>query len=180
MRQARDIENRANRPMMVAEIVPPEGTKDEVGLRVTNAGKSVARNVLVEFDPPLPEPDLNRLNQQGDATYYATNIEQLNNIFEGRKFLTWTPGMEVTAPYWAPPKTLGLDSGLSESAEGVPAVQKVVVKFQDERGIHYQDTFALDVHTVLGLRFSETEQAKIRKELNRLANSVERISRSNN
>ena len=39
MRQARDIEQRANRPMMVAEIVAPDDEVEEVGLRVKTWAK---------------------------------------------------------------------------------------------------------------------------------------------
>ena len=163
MRQARDIEQRANRPMMVAEVVAPSEEFEEVGLRVTNVGRTVARNVRVSFDPPLPAPDLERLNARSDSRYYATNMEALRAIFDGRLFLTWTPGMEVNAKYWAAPKGFNPWRPLPDSAEGVPPEQKVIIDFEDEAGNAYRDEYVLDIHTVLGLRFKDSEFKKIRK-----------------
>lgn len=172
MRQARDIEQRANRPMMVAEVVAPSEEFEEVGLRVTNVGRTVARNVRVSFDPPLPEPDLERLNARSDSHYYATNMEALRAIFDGRVFLSWTPGMEVDAKYWAAPKGFNPWRPLPDSAEGVPPEQKVVIDFEDEAGNAYRDEYVLDVHTVLGLRFKDSEFKKIRKAIEAVGNYV--------
>lgn len=163
MKQARDIEQRANRPMMVAEIMAPGEELEEVGLRVRNAGKTVARNVRVSFDPPLPEPDLEQLNMRSDSHYYATNMEAITSIFDDRVFLTWTPGMEVNAKYWAAPKDFNPWQPLPDSAEGVPPEQKVIVDFEDEPGNAYRDEYVLDIHTVLGLRFKDSEFKKTRK-----------------
>lgn len=175
MRQARDIEKRSNRPMMIAEIVPPSTEYEEVGLRISNVGRSVARNVQVEFDPPLPEPDLDRLNSESASLYNFTNIERLRMIFEDRIFETWTPGMEVTAAYWAVPNGLEVNQALEESAEGVPAEQRVVIEFKDEGGENYTDTFTLDVHMILGLRFSDSELTKMRKSTEKIARTGENL-----
>ena len=57
MRQSRAIEVRANRPMMTAEALPPEGAGHPLKFLVTNRGRTVARNVSVSFEPPLtPRP----------------------------------------------------------------------------------------------------------------------------
>lgn len=172
MRQARDIEQRANRPMMVAEVIAPGEELEEVGLRVKNVGKTVARNVQVSFDPPLPEPNLEKLNSRSASEYYATNMEALHAIFDGRTFLTWTPGMEVEAKYWAAPENFNPWLPLPDSAEGVPPEQKVVICFEDEVGNHFQDHYVLDVHTVLGLRFKDSEFKKMRRAIEEVGKYV--------
>lgn len=169
MRQARDIEQRANRPMMVAEVVAPDDEVEEVGLRVKNVGRTVAKNVRVSFDPALPEPDLKKLNTRSNSHYYATNMEALGAIFGDRVFLTWTPGMEVTAKYWAAPKNFNPWQPLPDSAEGVPPEQKVIIHFEDELGKTYRDEYVLDIHTIIGLRFRDSEFKKIRKAIETVA-----------
>lgn len=78
---------------------------DDAGLRVRNVGRTVARDVRVQFDPPLPQADLDRLNADtpsGDF-YYVTNVDVLQNVFEDRVYRTWTPGMDVAVKYWVAP-----------------------------------------------------------------------------
>lgn len=173
MQQARDIERRANRPMMIAEIIPPDRVDGEVSFRVANMGRSVAKNVTLEFDPPLPEPDLERLNEQSSSTYNFTNIARLNVIFVDRTFLTWTPGMEVTAMYWAVPKDFDPMSSVGDSAEGVPPEQGVILRFDDEAGESYVDKFTLDVHTVLGVTFVDSEEKRLRQLMQKLVRQNE-------
>lgn len=74
MRQSRAIEVRANRPMMTAKALPPEGAGDPLKFLVTNRGRTVARNVSVSFEPPLPHPDLERLNASSDTTFSTPQL----------------------------------------------------------------------------------------------------------
>jgi hypothetical protein len=52
-RHSRRATQRTTRPMMIASL-QPSGSK-LAALVVSNAGPSIARNVRVSFDPPLPE-----------------------------------------------------------------------------------------------------------------------------
>ena len=177
MEQSRDIEHRANRPMMIAEVVPPTDRREEVGLRVANLGRSVAKDVQVKFDPELPEPDLDVLNTRARSgtQYNSTNLEEVLAIFDRRTFNTWTPGMEVTAQYWAVPKDFDR-SDVGESAEGVPARQGVLIAYKDEVGCRYEEEFILDIHTVLGLRFTKSEAQKHREAIEGLNQELRSIA----
>ncbi len=177
MKQSRDIEHRANRPMMIAEVVPPTDRREEVGLRIANLGRSVAKDVQVKFDPELPEPDLDALNRRvrPGTQYSSTNIEEVLAIFDDRTFKTWTPGMEVTAQYWAVPKDFDR-SNVGDSAEGVPPRQGVKIAYKDEIGCRYEEEFVLDVHTVLGLRFAKSEAQKHQEAIVGLSQELKSIA----
>lgn len=44
------------RPLMVAELMPPDKPKLPAVLRVANDGNTVARDVVVAFNPPFQNP----------------------------------------------------------------------------------------------------------------------------
>lgn len=56
LRHNRRATQRTTRPMMVGTLKP--SGKTSAMLEVTNTGPSIARNVTVSFDPPLPEHDM--------------------------------------------------------------------------------------------------------------------------
>lgn len=158
MRQSRAIEVRANRPMMTAEALPPEGAGHPLKFLVTNRGRTVARNVSVSFEPPLPHPDLERLNASSDATFFYTPIERINHIYGGRAFDTWTPGMSIAADYWVLPNGSNAKTPPSNSAEGIPSSQGVRIQYQDETGKNYNDFFELDIRIAFASTFSEKDE----------------------
>ena len=57
-----DVAMELSRPRMNAFLGSPTHEKGYLPLVVENVGKSPARNVTVKFNPPLPEPDVDRLN----------------------------------------------------------------------------------------------------------------------
>lgn len=159
IKQTQKIEMRANRPMMTAEIVPPAGTYGDVGLRIVNRGRTVAHNVQVLFEPPLPDPDLARLNENARAHFFRTRVEAVRAIFSDVTYPTWPPGMEVTVRYWVPPKDFDPFNKLGISAEGIPPQQAVRIRYEGEgsRSVRYVEDFVLDIRAVIGAEFRSSE-----------------------
>lgn len=155
LRQSRQIEINANRPMMMAEILPPENHKSDLYFQIANYGKSVAKNVEITFDPPLPTPDVDKLNKNTPPStlYNQSLLERVNNMFKDKIYRTWVPGFKVSVSYWSPSTDFCPSKNLCESAEGVPIDQKVIINFDDELGNSYSDEFELNVRLVIGCDF---------------------------
>ena len=151
----------SQRPLMVAELLPPEQPKFPAVLRVANEGNTVARDVTVTFNPPLPEPDLEGFqNRVIDGVEVAkTLMETIHDMFDGRVFTSWVPGRETTVDFWAPPRGLTSDSC---SAEGVPPRQGLTVKYKDIRGRAYADEYVLDIAQVMGSNYSTAERQMVK------------------
>ncbi|AJK70114.1 hypothetical protein B840_12730 (plasmid) [Corynebacterium marinum DSM 44953] len=148
---------------------------DVLDLEISNVGKSVAYQVHAEFDPPLPEPDLDALNKNSDPgqTFHHPNAEIPRTVFAGRTFRTWVPGQKVTAPFWVSHKDYEVGDRDALSAEGIPAQQLVHIHYRDEKNERYADTFELDPGIWAGTMFQETDEQKQRKALEKLSKSVE-------
>lgn len=171
----REAVERANRPMMTVRYLPPKGVKEGLELEISNVGKSVAQQVQITFDPALPKPDLDLLNNNSkpSATFYHPNIELSSTVFVGRTFRTWVPGQKVTAPFWVQHKNYEVGDREATSAEGIPADQLVHISYQDETGKHYTDTFELDPGIWAGRLFGDTDASKQRKAVEKLTKAVE-------
>lgn len=176
----REAVERANRPMMSARYLPPENPMSVLKLEVSNSGKSVAYRVRVEFEPDLPEPDINLLNKNSDPGqhFYYPNIKFPKSIFSMREFQTWVPGQSITTPFWVTHKDFEIGDPEELSAEGIPANQLVHITYEDERGHPYVETFELNPGIWAGKVFPETEEEKQRKALEKLAKSVEKVGTS--
>lgn len=155
-KEARD----SQRPLMVAELLPPEQPKLPAVLRIANEGNTVARDVTVTFNPPLPEPDLEGFQNRvvDGVQVMKTLMETVHGMFDGRVFSSWVPGRETTVDFWAPPRGLNSDS---YSAERVPPRQGLTVKYKDHSGREYTEEFILDVAQVMGASWSTTERRTI-------------------
>lgn len=171
----RESVERTNRPMMTVRYLPPKSTMDVLDLEISNVGKSVAYQVHVEFDPALPEPDLDALNKNSDhgQTFHHPNVEIPRTVFAWRAFHTWVPGQKVTAPFWVSHKDYEVGDREALSAEGIPAKQLVHIHYRDEKNERYADTFELDPGIWAGTMFHETDEQKQRKALEKLSKSVE-------
>lgn len=171
----RESVERTNRPMMTVRYLPPKSAMDGLELEVSNVGKSVAYQVRVEFDPALPEPDLDALNENSDPghTFYHPNIGLPWTVFVGRMFRTWVPGQKVTAPFWVAHKDYEVGDREAVSAEGIPANQLVHIYYKDEKDERYADTFELDPGIWAGTMFHETFEQKQRKAVEKLSKAVE-------
>lgn len=65
-----DVASELSRPRMNAYLGSPTNEKGYLPLVVENVGQSPARDVTVEFVPPLPEPDVTRLNANTSETVH--------------------------------------------------------------------------------------------------------------
>lgn len=167
---------RANRPMMTARYLPPPDKVRYLDIEIDNAGRSIAHDVQVKFDPPLPQPNLEKLNQNrkyGD--YYVPLVELTQRAFEGRVFRTWVPGQKITAPLWVDHKDYMFGDPAGFSAEGVPASQLVHISYKDATGKEYQDSFALDPGIWAGRLFPQSEMNKQRIVLKQMADYLSGI-----
>lgn len=173
----REAVERANRPMMTIRYLPPESPMDVLDLEVSNAGKSVAYRVRVNFDPDLPEPDLDLLNSNSDSGQHFNypNITIPISVFTKREFRTWVPGQRITAPFWVSHRDFEIDDPEGSSAEGIPVSQLVRITYEDEKGHVYVETFELDPGIWAGKVFQETEAQKQRKALEKLAKSADGV-----
>lgn len=184
LRLSRQIEINANRPMMTARVVSPEFHYDVIRFEVANLGKSVAKNVRVKFDPPLPEPNLERARKNCKSIHnpHVPPLARVHALFRDQVFSTWVPGTIASVAYWLPPKDkLTKEGELPRSAEGVPANQDVIITFEDELGNKYSESFELNVRPVIGLDFRQTSaeivaqnSTNLHKELTKLNLTVSR------
>lgn len=92
-----------SRPRMNAYLGSPTYEKGFLPLVVENVGKTPARDVTVTFDPPLPEPDVTRLNANTSETsvYQKSPVEMTLEKYEGKTFKTWAPNQSTSVPFWA-------------------------------------------------------------------------------
>lgn len=131
----RDSRDRT-RPVVTARLrIGPRMAEGYIYLTISNQGASAARDVAISFHPPLPDYQKTDDGQDGVVApvlrrRYAEPVtiigigESLNNL------------------YW-------YQRGASnEPAEPVPAKFSVGVKYQDDRGRSYEDSFPLDVATI--------------------------------
>lgn len=91
------------RPRMNAYLGSPTHEKGYLPLVVENVGKTPARNVTVTFNPPLPEPDVDRLNANTSelVDYQKSPVEMTLAKYEGKTFKTWAPNQSTSVPFWA-------------------------------------------------------------------------------
>ena len=98
-----DVAVELSRPRMNAYLGSPIHEKGYLPLVVENVGKSPARNVTVKFTPPLPEPDVDRLNANTSelVDYQKSPVEMTLAKYEGKTFKTWAPNQSTSVPFWA-------------------------------------------------------------------------------
>lgn len=176
--QRQSIEQ-AMRPIMSVRLLPPSRPRDTLDLEVSNVGRSTAFRVELYFNPPLPEGSEERLNANTHGTYPGGSlIDITKNIFVNSTFETWVPGQVVTSPFWTPNKNFKLDDQNAISAEGVPSGQSVIVIYQDGRGALYEETFTLQPAIWAGKLFSDGDEKKQRKAVERLSESIDKYGES--
>jgi hypothetical protein len=119
--------------MMAAELRDDPYVKATQLLVVKNYGPSIARNVKVTFDPPIPDPP--------DASSSVTPF--LKNRY-AKPIAVMTPGMELDNIYF---------SGESAAQgwvnrEPTPAQVTVTIAYENDEGDRFSDAFPLDVQTI--------------------------------
>ncbi|WP_156892794.1 hypothetical protein [Corynebacterium sputi] len=151
---------------MVARYVPPSHPHDDLDLEISNNGQSVAKNVRIAFDPPLPEPNLKMLNENAlSSSYMASTLELARAVFVGRRFKTIPPGQSIKAPLWSQNRNFRASNIDAISAEGLPSKQGITISYYDDAGTSYIDTFEIDPLIYAGNLFKDSELTKVRKAL---------------
>lgn len=134
----RDARSRS-RPMMSAEL--KISGKLYANLVIKNSGASIARDVHVTFDPPLPTDAKARDGQR--------NVAALINARYAHPIPVWVPERELESFYWIRDVTTPDD--VSESVDGVPREVVVTISYTDDSGkTSYKDRFPLNIRELEG------------------------------
>lgn len=98
-----DVAVELSRPRMNAYLGSPTHEKGYLPLVVENVGKTPACNVTVTFHPPLPKPDVDRLNAHTSelVDYLKSPVEMTLAKYEGKTIKTWAPNQSTSVPFWA-------------------------------------------------------------------------------
>lgn len=145
------------RPVIVAELRAAVLTQN-AELIVRNAGQSVARNVKVDFDPPLPN--------EGDESTAGVLTPFLQRRYS-RTIPTFAPGMVMDNYYQ--------DSDGSE--EPVPDDFTVTIRYSDTRGRSFIDSYELTLGTLRDQTGSYPGNTDDKGMQRRLVKALEAIAR---
>ncbi len=170
-----DVAREFSRPRMNAYLGSPTDEKGYLPLIIENVGKSPAGDVTVEFDPPLPEPDVTRLNANTSETihYRKSLVEMTLAKYDGKTFKTWAPNQSTSVPFWATkferfPKEEIVKSKHFVNPDGTPA-DAVLVRVEtdgamllDESG----DGIPADIEVVINYRDEHGNKFSDRVSLN--------------
>jgi len=127
----RDSRDRT-RPLVVASLRKGPTTSHGVSyLVVENAGQSVARNVEVCFEPPLPDYETTDDGQPGVVAPFLRRRY-------GAPIAMIAPGHRLKNVYSY------ITAGVDGNVEPVPDQVTILVRYVDDRGHTYDDSFPLD------------------------------------
>lgn len=127
----RDSRSRT-RPMMSAELkIVGNGI---LNLVIKNGGASIAKNVVVSFDPPLPNGERSP-DGQG-------NVARLVNMRYANAIPVWVPSREMENFYWIRDDSTPDED--PQSVDGVPALVTATIAYGDDQGRAYIDVFPLN------------------------------------
>ncbi|WP_433300415.1 hypothetical protein ACQP2F_03040 [Actinoplanes sp. CA-030573] len=170
LRQTRTDSRNRSRPMVAAELQPVEYSKGMIALVVRNFGPTIARNVRVTFDPPIPDP---------------TNPAQSLTTFLKRRYekpiLTLTPDMKLSNLWFIGQAG---DDGRFRNTEPTPEQCTVTIACESADGTAYEDKFVIDVALVQAETYAEpstSPQARMKTvadSLKSLDASVKTIARA--
>ena len=153
LRHNKDATARTKRPMMVA-VLRPTGTMS-AGLVVSNAGPSIARDVKVSFDPPLPA---HATTSAGEPSI----IPFVRNRYS-KSIAAWAPGYTARNEFLI----LGDDKdehGRLINEDGIARETDIVFDYQDDDGNHYSERMSLDPTLIEGETWSVNKRNKGGKE----------------
>lgn len=120
----------ATRPMVVVELRDVPLATATMSLVVRNLGRSVARNVTITFDPPLPQPD----------DIHGGLVHHVNRRYAD-PIPTLTPGTRL--------ENIWRFKGDADQGQEVPSERVVATAvYEDTRGRTYEDRYVLatDIH----------------------------------
>jgi len=146
------------RPVVGVELLPIVLSRGTCELVIQNIGASVAKNILVTFDPPIRE------SMGVTAGYLARRYEQ--------PIPTMGPGRRLTNVYGH-----RRGDGTAAFDEDVPLDIAVTVDYEDSHGRQYRDSYALTSQTLMNETTtspSNTDEKGIQR---RLVQALEAIAR---
>lgn len=155
---ARDSRERT-RPVVLAEFRKEEHSSTVIDLVVRNAGQSVARDVVVKFDPEPVLPD--------DGGVYLTKwlLKRYHQTIP-----TLAPGQELTNIWFS------MDA--AEVNEEPTADQvRVTISYRRSRFRRYSEVFPLDVDLIRMMTFAE-DSTSIPGRMTSIAKSLEALSKA--
>ncbi|MFI7123137.1 hypothetical protein [Amycolatopsis sp. NPDC049868] len=161
LRQARRDSKNRSRPMVTAGLENVPYVRGSQKLVIKNHGPSMARNVRVSFDPPIPDPEPEKARQSVTPFLkrrYAVPIPVM------------PPGLSLENIYY---------SGRSVGGQFVnfePTPDQVVVKisYTDNNGEPYEDEFPLDMMLIRSMT-EATSSAAPEAKLKEIATELKRI-----
>ena len=152
LRQSRRDSKSKSRPMVAAELrAAPHNGPTQI-LVVRNYGPSIARNVRVTFDPPIPDPD-----------NPATSVIPFLKERYANPIPVLTPGMELDNVYYF--------GQSADHAEPVPEQVTVTIAYESDAGDPYVDAFPLDVNLIRNRTYS-TSSASPEAQMKVMAKSL--------
>ncbi|MGW5388298.1 hypothetical protein [Nocardia sp. NPDC003963] len=153
LRHSRRATQRTTRPMMIASL-QPSGTK-VAGLTVSNAGPSIARNVSVSFDPPLPEHEK---TSEGE-----TSILPWIRRRYSKPIPAWAPGYTARNSFLIVGDQRD-EHGRAVNIDGISRDTEIIFEYQDDDGNCYSDRFSLDPTLLEGETWSVSKRISGGKE----------------
>lgn len=122
--------------MVAAELRAVPYVQGSQKLVVTNYGPSIAKNVWVTFDPPLPDPEPSKA---------AQSVTPFLKKRYASKISVMTPGMALENIYYS--GELGPENKYG-NFEPVPDQITVRIAYEDADGTPYVDAFHLDTDLI--------------------------------
>lgn len=156
--------------MVAAELRDDPYAKATQILVIKNYGLSIARNLRVSFDPPIPDPD--------DLSSSVTPF--LKNRY-AKPIPVFTPGMELDNVYFS-----GQPGGEGKwvNAEPTPEQVTVILRYESDEGDEFEDHFPLDTDLIRDRTYvtssasPESMMKEIAKSLKGLHDVAERAERT--
>lgn len=163
-RSDRDSQART-RPMVAAELRDVPYVRGTQLLVIKNYGPTVARDVMVTFEPPLPDP-------LPDAAHKSLGVF-LKARYE-KPIPTLVPGMELDNIYF---DGIDDDNGGWKNNDPFPDAFTVVISSTAPDGQRYTDRFALDVGLIRNRTFA-TSSKHPEERLTQAVKHLDKISKS--
>lgn len=132
LKHVRTDSRERSRPMMAAELRRPPHVPGTQLLVVRNYGSSIARQVVVTFDPPIPDPSPEKAARSVSPFVRRRYAETISVI---------TPGMELSNIWFSGVAGTG---GRWENFEPTPERFTVTFTYQGPDGYSYEDAIQLD------------------------------------
>lgn len=132
LKHVRTDSRERSRPMMAAELRRPPHVPGTQLLVVRNYGSSIARQVVVTFDPPIPDPSPEKAARSVSPFIRRRYAETIS---------VTTPGMELSNIWFSGVAGTG---GRWENFEPTPERFTVTFTYQGPDGYPYEDAIQLD------------------------------------